>query len=162
MVDARGIEVSVPGGEWLRLRHLVLDLNGTLALEGRLLPGVRDGIEALRGALEIHLLTADTFGRARAVAASLGVPATVLPAGEAGGPAKERFVRELGAAFVAAMGNGVNDAAMLRSSALGICVLGPEGCAPGTLLAARVVVRSPADGLRLLLNPSLLAATLRP
>lgn len=36
------IEIEIPGGETLRLEHLVLDFSGTLARDGRLLPGVRE------------------------------------------------------------------------------------------------------------------------
>jgi len=41
------IELTVPGFGALRLEHLVLDYNGTLAVDGKLLPGVRDALGAL-------------------------------------------------------------------------------------------------------------------
>jgi soluble P-type ATPase len=67
----------------------------------------------------------------------------------------------LGAGQVVAIGNGANDVDMLRTSALGIAVLGPEGLATPALLAADVVVASIDDGLDLLLQPKRLIASLR-
>jgi len=41
------ISKPIPGFGALRLQHLVLDYNGTLALDGRLLPAVRPRLRAL-------------------------------------------------------------------------------------------------------------------
>jgi hypothetical protein len=57
------IEVIVPGWQELRLTALVLDVNGTLALDGELLPDVDGRLTALRAKVDIHLLSADTYGR---------------------------------------------------------------------------------------------------
>jgi soluble P-type ATPase len=51
---------------------------------------------------------------------------------------------------------------MLRAATLGIAVIGPEGAAGPTLVAADVVCRSVLDALDLLLDERALAATLRP
>jgi len=59
------------------------------------------------------------------------------------------------------VGNGLNDAGLLRRAALGIAVLGPEGLSRLALLAAEVVVGSVVDALDLLLKPHRLRATLR-
>ena len=34
------IEIAVPGYKVIRLKHLVLDYNGTLSFDGELIPGV--------------------------------------------------------------------------------------------------------------------------
>jgi soluble P-type ATPase len=60
------LEVRVPGFGTLRIAHLVLDYNGTLAVDGRPLPGVKTRLQRLARSLRVHVLTADTFGRARA------------------------------------------------------------------------------------------------
>jgi len=62
---------------------------------------------------------------------------------------------------VVAIGNGVNDARMLRAAALGIAALGREGLATAALQAADVVVASIEDALDLVLQPERMAATLR-
>lgn len=155
------IDVEIPGWRALHLHHLVLDVNGTLTLDGELLAGVSDRITLLNSLLDLHLLSADTFGRLDEIADCLGVKAVRLKAGEPEPAQKAGFVRALGSGQVAAMGNGANDVQMLQEAALGIAVLGPEGTATDALLAADLVVISPLDALDLLLNSRRLVATLR-
>jgi len=57
------IEINIPGFGSLELDHLVLDYNGTMALDGQLIEGVRERLIALAREITIHVLTADTFGR---------------------------------------------------------------------------------------------------
>ena len=52
---------------------------------------------------------------------------------------KRSFVADLGADSVVAIGQGANDALMLKEAAIGICVLSREGSAVETLLAADIV-----------------------
>ena len=155
------VTVSIPGRGRLALVHLVLDVNGTLALDGALLPGVAERIEALKGSLTVHLLTADTHGRLEEVADRLGVRGTRLPADVDQVAAKARYVEALGPDRVVAVGNGANDAGMLRAAALGIAVLGPEGLARAAWEAADLVAPDIPSALDLLLNPRRLTATLR-
>lgn len=150
--------VDVPGRGRLELAHLVLDLNGTLSDRGVPIPGVAPRLAALRGRLELHVLSADTFGTLAPLAAELGLTARAVATGEE----KARLVAELGAERCAAIGNGANDAGMLAAAALGIAVLGREGAAGAALAAADVVCTSIADALDLLLDERALAATLRP
>ena len=56
------VTVEIPGRRALCLEHLALDLNGTLAAGGKLLPGVSRRVAALARRLEVTVLTADTFG----------------------------------------------------------------------------------------------------
>jgi P-type E1-E2 ATPase len=153
------LALEVPGWQRLEILHLVLDLNGTLARDGALLPGVAEAIARLSTRLACHLVTADTFGTAAGLLGPAVELALVRPGDEAG--QKLAIVQGLGAATVAALGNGANDALMLKAAALGIAVLGPEGAAPAALMAADVVVPGPREGLELLLHPDRLRATLR-
>ena len=155
------LTLLVPGWRELHLAHLVLDVNGTLTLDGELLAGVSERIALLRTSLAVHLLSADTFGRLGVVATSLGVEAHRLHTQSSEVAQKAEFVRQLGADSVIAMGNGANDAAMLSTAALGFAVLGLEGSANATVQASDVVVTSIEIGLDLLLNPQRLIATLR-
>lgn len=162
MSEPEGLRIPIPNAGELTLRHLVLDVNGTIAADGWLLVGVADAIEELKPYLEVTLLTSDTFGTAASIGEHLGVQVHALPSDRPGGPAKADFVRRLGAEGVVAMGNGANDVEMLGAAALGIAVLGLEGCSPRVLAAAHIVASSASDALALLLNPRRLSATLRP
>ena len=150
--------IEVPAGPALRIEHLVLDLNGTLSDRGRLIPGVGERIARLATDLSLHLLTADTFGTARALAEELGISVATIESGQD----KAAVVADLGPDATVAIGNGRNDAAMLRAARLGIAVIGPEGAARDAITAADVVCRSITDALDLLLDDRLLIATLRP
>lgn len=152
------LEVPLPGAEPLALEYLVLDANGTLTDHGVLIDGVEERVRRLSRTLWIHMATADTFGAAESVAARLGVDFRRV----ATGADKERLVRELGPAATAAIGNGANDVAMLRTARLGIAVLGPEGASGAALAAADVVATTIGRALDLLGDPSALQATLRP
>ncbi|MDD2421150.1 MAG: ATPase P [Heliobacteriaceae bacterium] len=152
--------VAIPGRETLDLRFLVLDFNGTLAKDGHIQEGVVPLLARLAAEYEIHVLTADTFGTVAAQCKGLPVRLQCLP-GEHQVAAKEAYVRSLGVSRVAAVGNGANDAGMLATAALGLAVLGPEGCAREALFVANIVVGSITDGLELLLSPNRLVATLR-
>ena len=151
------VRVELPGREPLELEHLALDVNGTLTKHGQLLEGVPELVARVRQALQVHLLSADTFGTLAEVAARLGTAPTHIVSGDD----KRRVVAELGAARCAAVGNGVNDAPMLEAAALGIAVLGPEGAAGAAVRAADVVCASIVDALELLLDERALRATLR-
>lgn len=153
------LAVDIPGWKRLELEHLVLDLNGSLALDGALSPGVRQAVAALGRSLTCHLATADTFGTAAGLLGPLARLVRIRPGGE--GEQKRDLVRSLGADRTAALGNGANDALMLKEAAIGVAILGPEGAAPAALLAADVVVAGPQDALALFLRPDRLRATLR-
>jgi soluble P-type ATPase len=154
------IEIAIPGTDALRLEHLVLDYNGTLATDGRLLPGVVDRLRHLAGHLEIHVVTAGTFGTVSDELRALPCAITVLPGG-AEDVAKQEHVTRLGSDACAAIGNGANDCLMLVEAALGIAVVGDEGASTQALSAADIVCTSILAALDLLAHPKRVTATLR-
>lgn len=154
------IEVDIPDFGPLALKHLVLDYNGTLACDGLLLQGVTERINELADQLEVHVITADTFGKAREQLTQTRATLEILPPGNQAA-AKEAFVVRLGASESACIGNGRNDRIMLKSAALGICVLEQEGASTVAMQAADVCTRSALSALDLLLHPKRLIAALR-
>ncbi len=155
------IKIAIPNGPQLNLEHLVLDLNGTLAVDGVLIPGVARRIVSLSGQLDIFLLTANTHGGGERIAEELGIQFTQLEPGP-GGDQKKGFVQDLGRDQVITVGNGANDATMLKTAGLGIAVNGAEGTAPSAIVSADIYVPNICDALDLLLFPDRLRATLRP
>jgi soluble P-type ATPase len=154
------LEITIPGYEKLQLAHLVLDYNGTLACDGELLPGVPERLNRLAGQMQIHVLTADTFGNARAALADVSVKLSILPA-DSQDVGKLKYVEQLGPAATACIGNGRNDRLMLEAAALGIAVVQEESAAVQTVTAADVVAPNIQAALDLLLHPLRLVATLR-
>lgn len=155
------IEIALPGRNTeLKIYHLMLDINGTLTVDGQLIPGVKERIEVLKEKLTIHLLTADTFGRGAETASELGTKFKRVDANQ-GGLDKKEYLYELGNEKTAAIGNGYNDIYMLAEAVLAIAVVGKEGCSVKALEQADIVVNDINDALDLLINPKRIVATLR-
>jgi P-type E1-E2 ATPase len=154
------IELNIPGKGILQLEHLVSDVNGTLALDGQLPEGLSRLVRNLRDRLTIHLLTADTHGKQSIIDQQLGLQAVRIQPGDEARQ-KAEYVRRLGAERVVAMGQGANDALMLREAALGICILSREGVALETLQAADLLVPDVFAALELLDKPLRIVASLR-
>ena len=98
------LRIAIPGRDLLTLRHLVLDLNGTLAVDGHVVAGVAERLDALRAHLQLHVLTAGTHGHVEECATALGLQPLAIGTG----PEKRDYVRALGPEHVAAMGNGAH------------------------------------------------------
>ncbi|MBS3757516.1 MAG: ATPase P [Desulfobacterales bacterium] len=154
------MRIQIPGYGELTLQSLVMDYNGTLAIDGKPVDGVRDALIKLSEDLDLHVLTADTFGIAREGLEGIPCRLTILPKDDQQG-GKLRFVQDLGPGQTVSIGNGRNDQLMLKASALGIAVILKEGASVETLQAADVVCPCIVSALELLLNPLRLTATLR-
>jgi len=155
------ISVDIPGWGPIRVEHIVLDYNGTLAVDGILVPGVAQRLQRLSTDLEeVHVLTADTFGKVREGMRGIPSRVSILPPGSQD-QGKLEYVKALGAERVCAVGNGRNDRLMLEAAALGLAVILGEGASFATLAAADAVCLSIVDALDLLIHPLRLTATLR-
>jgi len=154
------IKFSIPGRGDYELEHLVMDVNGTLAIDGQLMDGVAEKVASLRDKLTIHLLTADTHGKQAVIDQQLGLTAVrIAQGGES--LQKADYVRKLGSKKVAAIGQGANDAEMLTAAQLGICVMSVEGVAKETLFAADLIAPTILSALELFEKPLRIVASLR-
>lgn len=120
------IELNIPGRDAMQLEHLVMDVNGTLATDGRLLTRLVRPILNVKSRLAVHLITADTYGKQGDIDFALGLQAVRL-AREDQAQQKAEYVKSLGADRVVAIGNGANDALMLKEAALGIACWARKG-----------------------------------
>lgn len=153
-------ELDIPGFGFIRLEHLVSDFTGTLSVDGKLLPGIKERLNKIAEFLKIHILTADTFGKAKAELEGINCEIHILE-GENHDVQKEKYVNLLNAERVVALGNGNNDRKMLAVAKIGIAVCLNEGCSIDAIESADIFVNSPLDALDLLLEPKRLKATLR-
>ena len=154
------IELNIPGRGIYQLEHLVCDVNGTLAVDGQLFEGVVHELTFLRDRLDVHLLTADTHGRQTLIDQQLNIEAVRVKSGKEA-EQKAAYVEKLGEDHVVAIGQGANDAAMLKSAALGICVFSPEGVAVETMTSADLITPDVHTALELLIKPLRIVASLR-
>jgi len=99
------IELSIPGTGSVRLEHLVCDVNGTVAVDGKLVEGASRAIGVLKDRLTIHLLTANTFGSQAVIDQQLNLTAIRLQQGDEA-QQKANYVQQLGPERVIAIGQG--------------------------------------------------------
>lgn len=151
--------VDIPGRERLTLSTLLLDYNGTIAADGRLIPEAAERILKLRENLQVRILTADTFGTVAQECNDLGIEIQTFPRSGAA-ECKKEIAMNAGPGVVC-LGNGFNDIGMFDESDLSIAVIDREGMCAALLMHADVVVTSPADGMDLLIHTDRLRATLR-
>lgn len=154
------IRIEIPDYKTFELAYLVLDYNGTIALDGRISDRVKERLKELSGKLEIYVLTADTYGTAGNRCQGLPLKLHTFPVNGAL-KEKQKIVESLGRDKCIAIGNGRNDRLMCRASALSIAVLEQEGMCSSLLKEADLCTRSIEDALDLLLYPQRLIATLR-
>jgi len=152
--------LNIVGWKRLKIKYLVFDYNGTLSIDGKLLPGIAKKLILLAEQFSLHVVTADTFGMAAQELENLPCTLTILPK-ENQAEAKREYVKKLGAEQTAAVGNGRNDRLMLAEAVLGIVLLQAEGTAVVTFNNADVVCKQATDALDLFLHPKRLMATLR-
>jgi soluble P-type ATPase len=158
--EALMLRMEIPGKGAYSIEFLVLDMDGTIAVDGRISARCKDKINLLAKRLKVYILTADTRGDAQKrwghATAEL-----VRIEGEDGAEQKKKFVSRIGAAKTIAVGNGYNDHLMVQEAALGIAVIGREGAAKETVCNADVAVTEITDALDFILKPLRHQATLR-
>lgn len=154
------LHLKVPGFGDLKLEHLVMDYNGTLAIDGKLVAGVREKLKELSADLKLHIITADTFGHVGQQILDINTSLNIIQAKNQT-QAKLDYIKTLNPSKTVCIGNGRNDRLMLKKSALGILVIQEEGAALESLIEANIVVKHIMDALLLLQNPLRLKATLR-
>jgi soluble P-type ATPase len=154
------IEINIPGLNSFEFENLVLDYNGTLALDGIPYDCVYGLLELLSKNLNIYILTADTFGNVSRFADKLHSEVVILKSLPISN-AKSEFVQKIGKEKTIAIGNGRNDEFMLQNAALGIGLIQKEGISTQTLKSADIIFVSICDALNAILHPKRLIAGLR-
>jgi P-type E1-E2 ATPase len=154
------ISVSVPGWGDLDIEYLVIDYNGTCAFDGKIKENVKEMLEKVSRYIKVFIITSDTYGNIDTEGNTIGF--SIIKVGKEGsGAEKAKIIKELGPEKIVAVGNGSNDVLMLKEAALGIGVIGEEGCSKDILKEADFVVKNVTDALSIILHPERIVATLR-
>lgn len=149
---------SIPGVGEITINTIILDLNGTLSVGGKIVAGVHDRIKRLQSqGYKIILFTGNTRNDADDIARELGIEWRQAQSAEE----KKLLSIELDAESCASIGNGRIDAAMMEVVQLGIATLQSEGVHVDTLRHVDLVVPTINDALDLFIDPARLVATLR-
>lgn len=151
---------QIPGRDTIELNYLVLDFNGTVAIDGQLIEGVKERLIALSKHIKLYIATADTHGNVRQACQDIPVQIHTFKS-QAAAKEKLKLISQLGQDRCVCMGNGYNDLLMIQAAMLSIAVMEEEGLYSQCLLHADLVVKSILDGLDLLLKEDRLRASLR-
>ena len=152
--------IDIPGVGKKEIHHIVFDYNGTIAIDGVLIPGVKEAIRSFAGQAAFHVITADTFGFVTDQVSDIDCRVVIIPPKDQA-QSKQDFIAGLGVQNILCLGNGANDELMLKDAAVGIAVLQEEGLAAAALFAADLVVKDVLDVFALLKTPERIMATLR-
>ncbi|HLY16621.1 MAG TPA: hypothetical protein VKR61_05325 [Bryobacteraceae bacterium] len=113
--------------------------------------------------MDLHIVTADSFGTAKRELTGIATPHLLRTRRQ--DVEKADYARQFDLAHVAAFGNGNNDRLLLKTvregGGLAIAVDNGEGCARDALLNADLFVAGADKAIDLLLDPVRLKATLR-
>ncbi|MDI6690203.1 MAG: ATPase P [Actinomycetota bacterium] len=154
------IKLTIPGRKAIEVENLILDMNGTIAMDGMVSKEIVERVKKLAKSLKIYVLTAGTQGRIDEIKEILQVEVHQINRRREA-EQKAEFLRKVDPERTITIGNGTNDSLMLKQAALGIGIIGEEGISREALLSADVIVKDPKDALDLLLKPKRLQATLR-
>ena len=152
--------IEIPNFKTVKITDIVCDYNGTIAKDGLVLPEIKALFSALSKTYTLHVITADTFGSVHTQLEEYDTTIKVLSS-QNHTKEKAAYIQTLGANHCVALGNGNNDSEMLLSAAIGIAILGDEGCAKDALFNADLICKSISQALHLLIHTKQLVATLR-
>jgi len=154
------MKIDIEGWGNINIGNIVIDLNGTIATDGKIPIEVKEKINSLAKKVKIYVLTADTQGTADEEISGINGELIKLQGGDIK-KEKFEFLKTLDLETTVAIGNGSNDQLILKEAALGISVLGEEGVSVSAIKNADIVVKNILNALDLFLKPKRLIATLR-
>lgn len=155
------MEINIPGRGIINIKNLLLDYNGTIACDGKVIPSVKEKIESInKMGVKVHLVTADTHGTVRNECANMPVQIQIFDNSNAAKNKKD-IVKKLEADKCVCIGNGFNDGQMFEACSISIIVIGTEGCSAKSLLKADIVCKNIEDALDLILIHNRMVPTLR-
>lgn len=148
-----------PGQNPLEIEFILLNFEGTLATDRRVHPKAKDKLNLLAKRIKIYILAKGDQAAIGEILGKVKAEVIYLTEGEVS-QGKLDLLRQVGAPRTVAIGNGVDDAAIIEEAGLGICILGKEGTSAEAIKKADVVFTDILDALDFLLKPLRHQATL--
>lgn len=149
---------KIAGQGELEIKTIILDLNGTLTVGGKIVTGVHDRLKLLKSAgFKLVLFTGNTRGDADQIAGELGIEWLQAK----GADEKKKLAEKLEPNTCVSIGNGLIDLELMKTVKLRILTLQAEGIHVKTLLNSDIIVPTINDALDLFIDQDRLVATLR-
>lgn len=151
---------EIPGRGKIEIENVVLDYNGTIAVNGKILEDIKELISELKEYVNVYILTADTYGTVKEECSDIEAEVLTFPKDNAG-EYKKQIVEKLNGGRTICVGNGYNDISMFKESVLSIAVIEGEGASGKLLAYADIVARSILEAFEVILNKNKIKADLR-
>lgn len=149
---------DIPGAGELEINTIILDLNGTLPVGGKVPDGVKERLDRLKNeGFKVVFFTGNTRNDEAELAESLGIEWMLAKNSED----KRKLAESLEPRTCASIGNGLIDLELMKSVSLRIVTLQAEGVHVQTLLSSDIIIPTILDALDLFIDPQRLIATLR-
>ena len=153
------ISILRPGMESLDIHFVLIDFEGTLAMDGRVHPKAKDKVNLLSKRATIYILTKSNREKVEETLRKMKVEILYVTEGDSS-QQKLNVLQRLGPHQTAVIGNGLDDVRIVEQAGLGICVIGKEGSSAEAVAKADLVVTNVVDALDFLLKPLRQRATL--
>ena len=146
------ITIERPGLNPLEIEFVLIDFEGTLAIDRRVHSKAKDKINLLSKRTTIYILTKE---KKELIEERLRkVKAEIIYLAEGGSSQRKLdLIHRLGPTQSVAIGNGEDDVAMIKEASIGISILGKEGSSGEALKNADLVFTDILDALDFLLKP---------
>lgn len=155
-------EIDIPNYGKIIVKNVIFDLNGTLQFKGKISEAVVNKFEQIKEIYNVYLVSADNRGNLKELAKKLNVSyIKINPKEITEAEAKNNELIKLNKDNTIVVGNGNNDALMLKNAVIGITVLGNEGATVKSILNSDVVVPNTISALDFLLDEKIMIGTLR-
>lgn len=149
---------DIPGQEQLEIKTIILDLNSTLSVAGKVPEGVKERLDQLKAkGFKVLFFTGNTRNDADDLDTSLGIEWKLAKNADD----KRNLALELEPDTCASIGNGLIDLELMKAVKLRIVTLQAEGVHIQTMLSSDIIIPNINDALDLFLDEQRLIATLR-
>ena len=152
------MEYILNTGEKLILNKIILDLNGTLTVNGEIVKGVKERIKKLQKiGSEWFILTGDGRGNANKISRELNLKCLIANSSKE----KAKFIKSLNSKECITIGNARIDIGMFKNSKIRILTLQAEGIHTGALPYVDIIVPSINDALDLFIDKNCFLSTMK-
>ena len=149
---------NIPKGETIEINTIVLDLNGTLTVKGKLEDSTIELIKQLQNkGFRLVLISGDIRGTAKSIAYELGIELFLGASSDKKAAQMQQFDKNK----TAAIGNARIDIGTFENAILSMATLQAEGIHTGILKHVDLIVPSIDNALQLFLDKKSLEGTLR-
>ena len=153
------ISIQRSGMESLDIHFVLIDFEGTLAMDGRVHPKAKDKVNLLSKRVTVYILTKSSKEKVEETLRKMKAEILSVAEGDSS-QQKLNVLQRLKPHQTAVIGNGLDDSPIMEQAGLGMCVIGREGASAEAMAKADLVVTNVLDALDFLLKPLRQRATL--